>query len=108
MTFNEYQKFTATTAIYDRARGLEYTILGLAGEAGEVAGKLSKVIRDNDGKLNEETRMALGKELGDVLWFISEAATVLGYELEHVADANKQKLQSRQQRNVLTGSGDNR
>lgn len=108
LTFNEYQEFTATTAIYPPHKALEYCALGLAGEAGEFAGKVSKVIRDNGGKVTPEVRLELLKELGDVQWMLSELATYLDSSLESVVNMNIEKLSSRRERNVLQGSGDNR
>ena len=109
MTFNEYQEQSRKTAIYP-ARGLNfvYPTLGLVGEAGEVAEKMKKVLRDDGGKISDEKRGEIKKELGDVLWYIAQLATDLGFSLEEVAASNLEKLFSRMERNVLTGSGDNR
>jgi NTP pyrophosphatase (non-canonical NTP hydrolase) len=107
-TFKEYQTLTITTAIYPRDSALEYLGLGLASEAGEVAGKLKKVIRDNDGIVTELARNSLFQELGDVLWYISELCNELDLSLETVASYNISKLKSRQTRNMLGGEGDNR
>ena len=107
---NDYQKKAQATALYPAfgGQGWVYPALGLAGEAGEIANKLKKVIRDGDGKITEETRQSLKGELGDVLWYISQLARELSLELEEVAQANVQKLAGRQERGKLTGSGDNR
>jgi NTP pyrophosphatase (non-canonical NTP hydrolase) len=106
LTMNTYQDGAATTAIYSDT--VIYPALGLAGEAGEVAGKVSKVLRDNDGEVPEEVRKDLKKELGDVLWFIAAMARDLGYTLEEIGQENLDKLASRKARGVLGGSGDNR
>ncbi len=82
--------------------------MGLVGEAGEVAEKMKKVLRDNDGVISEEKREEITKELGDVLWYIANLSKELNVSLEDVAQKNIEKLQSRQQRNELHGSGDNR
>jgi NTP pyrophosphatase (non-canonical NTP hydrolase) len=78
------------------------------GEAGEVADKLKKVIRDNDGVLTGPVRDAVAKELGDVLWYLAVLANELDYDLNTIAEDNLLKLLSRQERGVLSGSGDNR
>ncbi len=108
MKLNEYQKHAESTAQYPDDEGLYYTALGLAGEAGEYCDKLKKVIRDQDGNLTECRREALMKELGDVLWYVANAAAELGYKLENVAEANLSKLFDRKERGVIKGSGDNR
>ena len=102
MTFNEYQEFARSTAIYPEEYKVIYPVLGLCGEAGEVAEKVKKNIRD--GKSLD----GVGLELGDVLWYISALADDLGVTLEEVAQANVDKLQSRMERNKIKGDGDNR
>jgi NTP pyrophosphatase (non-canonical NTP hydrolase) len=87
---------------------LAYPALGLAGEAGEVAEHAKKAIRDDAGVVTEERRRAMAKELGDVLWYVSQLASELGLELDEIARANLEKLVSRQRRGVLSGSGDER
>jgi NTP pyrophosphatase (non-canonical NTP hydrolase) len=82
--------------------------LGLVGEAGEVADKLKKVIRDHGGVLTDPVRDAVAKELGDVLWYLSVLAYELDYDLNTIAQGNLDKLASRQERGVISGSGDNR
>lgn len=110
MQFNDYQQQARLTAIYPKVgeHGWVYPALGLTNEAGEVSGKLKKIIRDNDGVINLEQRQDISKELGDVLWYIAQLASELGIELEDVAAANLAKLASRQERGTLTGNGDNR
>jgi NTP pyrophosphatase (non-canonical NTP hydrolase) len=102
MNFNEYQKLARSTAIYPEEYKVIYPALGLCGEAGEVAEKVKKNIRD--GKSLD----GVGLELGDVLWYISALADDLGVTLEEVAQANVDKLTSRKERNMIGGSGDNR
>ena len=80
----------------------------MASEAGEVAGKMKKVIRDKGGIIDEETKKELASEIGDVLWYVSQLSAELGLSLDEVALANIDKLKSRQQRGKLSGSGDNR
>ena len=109
MTFEEYQKFSRQTAIYpNKDNNFVYPTLGLAGEAGEVAEKIKKVLRDGDGIVSDEKREEIKKELGDVLWYLANLSTELKISLDDVALKNIEKLQSRQQRNELHGSGDNR
>lgn len=85
-----------------------YGGLGLASEAGEVAGKLKRVIREHQNQISEEMKQDLKKELGDVLWYINFLATKLDLSLEQVAEANIEKLHSRKDRGALLGQGDNR
>jgi len=109
MTFQEYQTESRKTAIYpNKDNNFIYPTLGLAGEAGEVAEKIKKVIRDGNGVVSEEKREEITKELGDVMWYVANLSTELKINLEDVAQKNLEKLQSRQQRNELHGSGDNR
>lgn len=108
MSFNEYQAETDKTAIYPKDKAIEYLVLGLASEAGEVAGKLKKIIRDRGGVVGVHEAAAICDEIGDVLWYISQIALELNTSLQSVADKNIEKLQSRQQRGVIGGSGDNR
>jgi NTP pyrophosphatase (non-canonical NTP hydrolase) len=109
MNLNDYQQSSLVTAIYpNRGANFAYPALGLVGEAGEVADKLKKVIRDNDGVLTDPVREAVAKELGDVMWYVAVLAAELDYDLDSIAQSNLDKLASRQQRGVLSGSGDNR
>lgn len=112
LTFNRYQTLTGRTAVYPgagtgSAEALAYAGLGL-GEAGEVQGKIKKVLRDNDGALTPESRKAIADELGDVLWYIARIAIEIDTSLERIAQANLGKLSDREMRGVLGGSGDNR
>jgi NTP pyrophosphatase (non-canonical NTP hydrolase) len=109
--FNEYQESTARTAVYNGRKsvgGLVYATLGLTGEAGEVANKVKKILRDDNNVMTEEVRLKLLDEAGDCCWYLSQLITELGGKLEDVAIANIQKLTSRIQRGVIQGSGDNR
>ena len=108
MGFNEYQAETDKTAIYPEDRAIEYLVLGLASEAGEVAGKLKKIIRDREGVIGVHEAGVICDEIGDVLWYISQIALELNTSLQDIADKNVAKLKSRQQRGVIGGSGDNR
>jgi NTP pyrophosphatase (non-canonical NTP hydrolase) len=106
--FSDYQQQSRRTAEYPREAWLAYPALGLAGEAGEVAEHAKKAIRDDGGTVTEERRAAMAKELGDVLWYVSQLASELGLELDAIAHGNLEKLLSRQRRGVLSGSGDER
>jgi len=109
MTFEEYQKQCETTAVYpDKGKNFIYPTLGLVGEAGEVAEKIKKVLRDNAGVMDNERREVIKKELGDVLWYLAQLSTELGLSLGEVASANVEKLSSRKERGVVNGDGDNR
>ncbi|MDD5146676.1 MAG: nucleoside triphosphate pyrophosphohydrolase family protein [Candidatus Pacebacteria bacterium] len=108
MTFEEYQNKAKETAIHAEQYKVMFPVMGLAGEAGEVANKASKIYRDDNGIVTEAKKEDLTKELGDVLWYLSQIATDLGIPLEEVARNNLEKLESRKQRNQLIGSGDNR
>ena len=109
MEFSEYQKLSRETAVYPNAgSNYIYPTLGLSGEAGEVAEKIKKAIRDCGGVVDEARRTEIEKELGDVLWYVAQLASELGLSMDTVARKNIDKLFSRKARNVLTGSGDNR
>jgi len=107
-SIDQYQKLAHTTAIYPIEFGLSYTALALAGEAGEVAGKVSKVYRDNNGELSDEAKADILKELGDVLWQAQEVASFLNVKLSDVCKSNLIKLANRKKKGMLGGKGDNR
>ena len=110
MDLNEYQekskKTDMGTVIKDSS--IAYYTLGLCDEAGEVAGKVKKLYRDYDGKLSEEYKEEIKKELGDVMWYLSQLCTKMGIKLEDVAKGNIEKLYSRLERGQIKGKGDNR
>lgn len=109
MDFTEYQIKARHTAIYpDIDANIYYPALGLASEAGEVCGKIKKIMRDNGGVVSVETRLKLTDELGDVLWYVSNLASELDIDLERMAVRNIDKLALRKERNTLKGDGDNR
>jgi NTP pyrophosphatase (non-canonical NTP hydrolase) len=109
MTFKEYQEAARKTAIYPNiGQNYIYPTLGLTGEAGEVAEKIKKILRAGIVTMDQEQTQGIAKELGDVLWYLAHLATELGLDLDQIANANLEKLASRQQRDVLQGSGDNR
>ncbi len=109
MTLDEYQQVALLTA---SRKGedieLAHRVLGLVGEAGEVAEKMKKVYRDDKGEVSPEVVKELKKELGDVLWYIATLADFFNISLEEIAQINIDKLASRRKRGKLGGSGDNR
>jgi len=111
LTANEYQFGASVTALYPgrgTAQGLVYTILGLAGEAGEVANQVKKILRDDDGVLTDERKAKLVDEMSDVCWYAAMACDELGVDLGDVMTANLSKLASRAERGTIQGSGDGR
>ena len=106
LTLSEYQNAAATTAIYPASVQILYPTLGLAGEAGEVADKVKKIIRDD--KDTPEYRTEIAKEIGDVLWYCAVLADDLGYDLQQIADMNIWKLKERMASGKIRGDGDNR
>lgn len=108
MKANEYQEWSEKTAIYPKDAGLAYVILGLMSEAGEVAGKYKKCIRDDNGILSEERKNQMIDETGDILWYLARLSQELNTTLEEVMQRNHDKLEDRLARNVIKGSGDNR
>ncbi len=124
MTFNEYQEKAGNTAVYPamyvvltkkgdavtefKPFGLWYPSMGLAGEVGEFANKVKKLVRDKKGHISQDDKMALSDELGDILWYVAMCAKELGLELDRTAINNILKLEDRQLRGVLKGEGDGR
>lgn len=110
LTFDEYQKQAITTAlsIGGESGDFMYRTLGLANEAGEVAGKVKKILRDKEGKLSEADKAEVVKEMGDVLWYLQALADYLDVSLGEVAEQNLEKVLGRKARGTIQGSGDNR
>lgn len=108
MQLNEYANEAMRTAIYPPEHGLQYAVLGLCSEAGEVAGKVKKVLRDQDGNFSAEAKAEIASEAQDCLWYLAAIARELGTTLEAMGQANLAKLESRSRRGTLQGSGDNR
>lgn len=107
MDFATYQQRCRSTARYPQVGANPiYPTLGLCGEAGEVADKVKKVVRDRDGQFDAAVRDDLLLELGDVLWYVAQLASELGFSLAEIGEANLAKLASRAERNVIGGSGD--
>ena len=108
MQLNEYQNEAMRTAIYGRDHGLLYATLGLGSEAGEVAGKVKKVLRDKEGVFSQADKDSIADEAADCLWYLAALARELGTTLDAMAVKNLNKLESRARRGVLGGSGDSR
>jgi NTP pyrophosphatase (non-canonical NTP hydrolase) len=122
MTLNEYQQRAMTTCLPE-SENFAYMMLNLAGEVGEIAGKVGKYIRkgyanidgnhlhlysQGDDNAAWERESDLRKEAGDVLWQLSGLCTVMGWDLEDIARQNLDKLADRQKRGVIASQGDNR
>jgi NTP pyrophosphatase (non-canonical NTP hydrolase) len=107
-TWDVYQGFVQSTKQYSDQFRLMYPVLGLASEAGEVAGKVKKILRDKDGQIGDEEVRKIVDELSDVLWYVTCVADDLNVPLEVVARVNVQKLSDRMERSKIKGDGDNR
>lgn len=110
MNFNDYQKRALTTALKtdDDFKDLLHWVLGINGEAGEIAEKVKKIIRDKNGKVSETDKKELSSEVGDVLWYLAVFTDSLGIPFEAIAQQNLSKLADRHKRDRLQGNGDNR
>jgi len=109
MTFNEYQLKARETAMFpDEDNRFIFATLAMMGEAGEVSEKVKKIWRDKGKVVSDQDREDIKKELGDVLWYMSQLAAELKIDFDDIATGNLDKLQSRLQRHVLHGAGDNR
>lgn len=113
LSLTDYQITTMTTSIYPEAGAatfdaVNYCLVGMAGEVGEVMNKWGKVIRDQNKQWTEEQAQDFAKEIGDVLWFATRAVDEFGFSVEKILHDNLQKLKSRHARGVISGSGDNR
>ena len=98
-----YENLASETAIFPKEKALEYLALGLTSEAGEVAGKVKKLIRDGKGD-----KKAIAAEIGDVLWYCAMLAKETEVPLNDIMKDNLKKLHSRKERGTLSGSGDER
>lgn len=103
MTLTEYQIWSRSVAIYPGTRAIEYLALGLTSEAGEVAGKVKKYVRDL--AWNKDAVIA---ELGDVFWYLVRMCDEMNVNAEEVLQLNHEKLESRKARGTIQGNGDNR
>jgi NTP pyrophosphatase (non-canonical NTP hydrolase) len=107
-SMNRFQDAALRSKVYGAGSTIIYPTLKLSGEAGEVAEKVGKVLRDNDGVFTDELKASIASEIGDVLWYCAALAEDLGFNLDDIANNNIKKLKSRQKRGVIHGSGDNR
>ena len=103
-----YQQVAKTTAIYPREQAIIYPTLGLTGEAGEVANKVKKIIRDGTIENHESLIQEISAEIGDCLWYISVLADDIGVKLSDIANNNLVKLANRKEKGTIHGSGDSR
>ena len=113
MKMKEYSKKAMTTDTFSGDKSIDsHSFLekafGLTGEAGEVAEKLKKILRDKDGVATDDDKKELAKELGDILWYVNSVGNYLGFSLEEIAQMNLDKVLSRKARGKTMGSGDNR
>ena len=109
MECDDYQRGAMRTARDKDARDeFMHLVLGLVGEAGEIAEKVKKLVRDQDSDVARLDRDDMAAQLGDVLWYTAVLADYLGLSLDDVAQRNLDKLADRQRRNVLGGAGDRR
>lgn len=107
LTFEQYDKWL-TKNIQNPQKDLLLQVLGICGEAGEIAEKMKKIVRDKGGVIGEEDKMLMAKELGDVLWYLARFAQSIDMSIEDVALMNIEKLESRVKRGVVLGDGDER
>lgn len=109
MDCDDYQRAALRTARdKDAPDEFMHLVLGLVGEAGEIAEKVKKLVRDKNGDVAQLDRDDMAAELGDVLWYAAVLANFLDLSLDDIAQRNVDKLADRQRRAALGGSGDNR
>ncbi|GAB1421410.1 nucleoside triphosphate pyrophosphohydrolase family protein [Anaerolineales bacterium] len=108
LSFEEYQQSAKKTAPADSDWLIYYLTMGLVGEAGEIANKVKKILRDQNGELTEPVREAIIDEIGDVMWYMAMLCSQLNVDMSEVAQMNLAKLADRQKRGVIRGSGDDR
>ena len=109
MNFDNYQIEARKTAIYpNKDKNFIYPTLGLVGETGEIAEKIKKILRDKNGIFDNDSKLAVKKELGDVLWYLSNLCDELEFTLDDVAKTNLEKLNLRISKGNISGSGDDR
>lgn len=112
MELQEYQDRAMTTCM-PSSNNFSYMFLNLVGEVGEFASKVAKAIRKEQNRIeyndlgvstiNDEE---LQKEAGDILWQLSGLCTVMGWNLEDIAQQNLDKLAARKAVGTIDGNGD--
>ncbi|MBP6974747.1 MAG: nucleoside triphosphate pyrophosphohydrolase family protein [Candidatus Pacebacteria bacterium] len=107
LTFEQYDAWLSKN-ILNPQKDLLVQVLGICGEAGEIAEKMKKIVRDKAGVISEEDKVLMAKELGDVLWYLARFAQSIDTTIEDVARMNMEKLESRVKRGVVSGEGDER
>ena len=115
LTLNEYQQKAMTTCMAS-SNNFSYMFLNLVGEVGEFASKVAKLIRKDKAGIEYDILMMNGchqcdveelqKEAGDILWQLSGLCTVMGWELEDIAQQNLDKLAARKAVGTIDGNGD--
>lgn len=111
MDFNEYQEKASVTATFtgkQEEHQLMYLALGVCGESGEIAEKIKKIIRNDEGVVSDEKRESIRSEIGDVLWYLSQLSRVLHIPFEDAAQDNIRKIMDRKARGVVKSTGDTR
>ncbi len=108
ISMNDYQEAALSTAIYPNDGKISYLALAICGEAGELADKVKKVLRDKKGQFYNADLTAIALELGDILWYGANLAKVLGFDLSEIANLNIEKIKGRVRRGTIHGNGDNR
>ncbi len=110
MNFNEYQDKASETAQFERTGlpAIIYVTLGLAGETGELVEKIKKAFRNDGGAISDGAKEDIKREMGDVLWYLSQSARALDIDFDDVATANLTKLKDRQERDTIKSEGDYR
>lgn len=96
MDLREYQTKAVSTAFYNHMKKFKmiYPALGLVGECGEVVEKIKKLIRDDDGEMTQERKDAIGKELGDVMWYVANICDDISVDLHSIYRARKSDNQT--------------
>lgn len=115
LTLNEYQQKAMTTCMAS-SNNFSYMFLNLVGEVGEFASKVAKLIRKDKAGIEYDILMMNGchqcdveelqKEAGDILWQLSGLCTIMGWELEDIAQQNLDKLAARKAVGTIDGNGD--
>lgn len=108
MNFNDFQQSAMLTAIYPPSADVLYPAMLLGAEAGEAQNKVQKLIRKGASltEMDEDTKLAITDEVGDVLWAAAALLWDMGVSMEFAARRNLEKLADRNARGVINGDGD--